>query len=203
MEGDDRGVTDLGFVSGDLVYIISNCQQSDNTVADPKSKCVMACSSGRQAVISSDVAKMETETVDEVNVNENGDGDLKMESCVTVPSVSNAELNVNGLHAENSNDFADNSREKVSEADSTGVLCTMSTEDLQLVNRYLNEPMVVREATDHTLPQTLVLAYSVVRPQTADAALLVVIDILMSELGYQRTAVCSDKLQIIIKQVNV
>jgi len=66
----------------------------------------------------------------------------------------------------------------------------MSAEELQLVNRYLNEPMVVREATDQSLPQTLVLAYSLIQPKTADAVLLVVLDVLMSELGYQRVTVC-------------
>jgi len=76
----------------------------------------------------------------------------------------------------------------------------MSAEELQLVNRYLSEPMVVREATDHALPQTLVLAYSHIQPQTPDAAVLVVIDVLMSELGYRRTVVGSVRLQLIRKR---
>jgi len=75
-----------------------------------------------------------------------------------------------------------------------------SAEEQQVVNRYLNEPIVVREATDHSLPQTLVLAYSLIQPQTADAALLVVLDVLMSELGYQRITVCFPNL-ICDKQV--
>jgi len=64
-----------------------------------------------------------------------------------------------------------------------------SSEELQLVNRYLNEPMVIRESTDHSLPTNLVLAYSLVQPQTANAAVLTVLDVLMSELGYQRNMV--------------
>jgi hypothetical protein len=55
------------------------------------------------------------------------------------------------------------------------------------VNHYLNEPIVICEATEACLPQTLVLALSLVRPSNQQAQLLVALDVLMSELGYQRT----------------
>jgi len=206
VEGGDETLTNLGIVSGDLVYVLSDCGQpvctaevqKSNCQLYPKSSAASACSSDSESVVHSAVAKMETNTctVDkfcvETTVNNTGDGDINMECGGTVPEVLGKEQS---SVSENVDSLADDGRQTVAEAGSTGEPHAMSAEDLQLVNRYLNEPMVIREATDHALPQTLIVAYSLVQPRTADAALLAVIDVLMSELGYQRAVVRTSKLQ--------
>ena len=185
---------DLGIVSGDLVYVISNCRPSDSTATDQKSQSVMACSSDCGSVVNSGVTEMESETIrencTEAAINVNGDGDKATECGKTPSNVSDVDLTVSEMQPESTDNFTDNKDESVTETESTGVpYAAMSAEELQLVNRYLTEPMVVREATDDALPQTLVLSYSLIQPQTADAAVLTVLDVLMSELGYQRTTV--------------
>jgi len=158
----------------------------------------MICSSGSDFAVHSDVAGMETTDIRNIGencarevVNNTGDEDQTTNCSRTVMDVSEKQ---HSTTIEKMDSFADRSHQTVVEAGSTGVPCAMSAEEMQLVNHYLNEPMVIREASDHALPQTLILADSVVRPQTPDAALLTVIDVLMSELGYQRTAVCASKL---------
>lgn len=202
-------MTDLGIVSGDLVHVISADAQTDVTASDPqsvsesvsKSSTVMACSSDSEIIVKSDVTEMETDAVSqhctEAVVNGEADGDGKIESGRTAPNVPDTELS--GLRPKNVDNIADNFHERAAEAGNAGVPYAMSAEELQLVNRYLNEPMVVREATSHALPQTLVLAYSLIQPQTAEAALLIVIDVLMSELGYQRVTVGSAYFRMISK----
>jgi len=207
VKGDEETMADFGIVSGDLIYVLTNCGQPLGTAEAPKSNSepctslssAMACSSESELVVHSDLNKMETGTctVDErcveAVVNNTDNGDRRMECGRTGPDVSEEEY----LSASEKRDnFADMNHQKVAETGSTGELYSMSAEELQLVNRYLNEPMVIREATDHALPQTLVLAYSLVQPQTPDAAVLTVIDVLMSELGYQHRTVCASKLQI-------
>lgn len=206
MEGGDESMTDLGVVSGDLVYVLSNCGQPVCPAEVEKSNCelcpnpstTMICSSGSDFAVHSDVAGMETTDIRNIGencarevVNNTGDEDQTTTCSRTVMDVSEKQ---HSTTIEKMDSFADRSHQTVVEAGSTGVPCAMSAEEMQLVNRYLNEPMVIREASDHALPQTLILADSVVRPQTPDAALLTVIDVLMSELGYQRTAVCASKL---------
>ena len=199
-------MTDLSIVSGDLVYVISDCGQAHNTATDTQSKTVMACSSDCESNVNSSISEMETEIIGEhctkAVVKDGDDGDKRTECDRTEPNVSDTELSASGLDPENRDSFPCNNHKTVAEVGSTGVSYAMSAEELHLVNRYLNEPMVVREANDHALPQTLVLAYSVIQPQTADAALLTVVDILMSELGYQRTTVGSVRLHMISTDVN-
>jgi len=207
MEGDNDSMKDLGIVSGDLVHVIFTGGQADNATSDPKSvsepvsksSTDMACSSGFECVENSGVTRMETDAVvkhcTEAVMNGNNEGGRPG------PGVANAELGLNRAHPENGDDdIADDSRERVTEAGSTGVPHAMSAEELQVVNRYLNEPMVIQETTDKALPQSLVLAYSLVQPKTADAVLLTAIDVLMSELGYQRTPVSSTKFHLIISK---
>ena len=58
-----------------------------------------------------------------------------------------------------------------------------------IVNRYLNEPTLIRESTPEQLPQTVVCAFSLSQPDSSNMALVILVDILMSELGYQLTEV--------------
>jgi len=187
-EEDDENMTSLGIVSGDLVYVLSDCEQPDCTTAVQKSNLsTAAASSGLESVVHSDVDKMETEacTVDKHRIEavvNTSDTDRRTDCSGTMPQCSSSA-------SENVDSFADDGHQVVAETGNTGTPYTMSAEELQLVNRYLNEPMVIREATDQALPQTLILADSVICPQTPDAALLTVIDVLMSELGYRHTMV--------------
>lgn len=186
VEGDDQTVKDLGFVSGDLVYVISNRAEPDAATRHPESKSATSCSSkGCESVAGGHVVIMEVETVSGCSsaavMSDGGSDDESLECRKT-----DAELSGSEAYRETGDNCSSSIQERVEVAGSTRA---MLTEELQLVNRYLNEPMVVREATDNALPQTLVVAYSLVQPQTADAALLVVLDVLMSELGYQRTVV--------------
>lgn len=194
MEGDDQNLTDLGIVSGDLVYVMASFELSDSAVTDAKSSVPCPPASGSVGSFSSDVATMETDEyhVDgfKAVVNNTGDGHHITSCDGTAPDGPETEQSTSELCQENMDSFATSeSCEVDTEAASTGVECAMSAEELQLVNRYLNEPMLVREATNDAIPQTLVLAYSVVRPQTSIGAVIAVIDVLMSELGYQRTTV--------------
>jgi len=205
VEGDDKTMTNLGIVSGDLVYVLSDHGQPGCAAGVQKSNCelcsdsstTVASSSGSESVVRSDVAKMEMDicTVKEHCVkpviNNTGDADRTTEYSKTM--LDEKEYS---SPRENMDSLADDGHEIVVDAGYTGVPYAMSAEELQLVNHYLNEPMVIREATDHVLPQTLILADSVIQPQTPDAALLTVIDVLMSELGYQQTTVRASKIQI-------
>ena len=198
-EGDDQSMEDLGIVSGDLIYVTSICGEADDIGVGLNSKSgslpspaavMAACCSAP-----SNVTRMETETGEdccvEAVVNDNGDGDKITERGR--PALDVSDPTASALRSGNVDSAADDESERVAEDVTTGMPCALSAEELLLVNRYLDEPMVVREASDGALPQSLVLAYSVICPQTPDAALLVVIDVLMSELGYQRTVVCSSQ----------
>jgi len=57
------------------------------------------------------------------------------------------------------------------------------------VNRYLNEPTLLRESTNEQLPQSVVSSFSLSQPDSLNVALVILVDILMSELGYQLTEV--------------
>ena len=201
VEGDNESVTALGLVSGDLVHVISAGGKADNTASESelvsRSGSVVATPSGCEIDIKPAVSEMETDAV----MKYAADGGETMEDSGSLTDASDTMLSVNGLHGmSGNNNIADDSHIRADDSGSTGVPYAMSTEELQLINRYLNEPMVVREATVHALPQTLVLAYSLIQPQTADAALLTVLDVLVKELGYQRTVVCYHvKLQMLSK----
>lgn len=52
------------------------------------------------------------------------------------------------------------------------------------INRYLNEPMLIREATESSLPQSLVKLYDEVHAPGSFRALAVLLKVLMNELGY-------------------
>ena len=53
------------------------------------------------------------------------------------------------------------------------------------IRRSWNEPILVRESTQDQLPQTVICAYSLSKPDKPSLALAIVLDILMSEYGYQ------------------
>lgn len=121
LEGDDDRVIDLGIVSGDLVYVISKCRQSNNTRADLKSESVMAClSDGSESVFNSVVAKMETEAVSgketETVVNVNGGGDRQMECDNTMSDVSEVKSSVSVMRTESVDNVADKTQETATEA---------------------------------------------------------------------------------------
>lgn len=52
------------------------------------------------------------------------------------------------------------------------------------VNRYLNEPMLIRESTNKALPQSLVKLYDQLKAPGSFRAVAVVLKVLMNELGY-------------------
>lgn len=52
------------------------------------------------------------------------------------------------------------------------------------INRYLNEPMLIRESTESSLPQSLVKLYDEVNAPGSFRALAVLLKVLMNELGY-------------------
>lgn len=52
------------------------------------------------------------------------------------------------------------------------------------VNFYLNEPMLIRESTDNSLPQNVVRLYGEAGPKSSFGAMAVLLKVLMNELGY-------------------
>jgi len=132
LEGDDNRVKDLGIVSGDLVYVISKCGQSNNTTADLKSGSVMAClSDGSESIINSGVAKMETEAISgketETVMNVNGGGDRQMECDKTMSDVSEVKSSVSVMHTESVDSVADNTQETATEAAGQSVIFYVQT----------------------------------------------------------------------------
>jgi len=53
------------------------------------------------------------------------------------------------------------------------------------VNRYLNEPILIRDSTANNLPQCLLAAHSNLKPLNNHEAVTVVLHLLMTELGYK------------------
>lgn len=62
---------------------------------------------------------------------------------------------------------------------------TDSSDSSHIVNRYLNEPVLVCESSENQLPQTVLSAYALCQPASSTLAVFVVINILMSELGFK------------------
>ena len=56
--------------------------------------------------------------------------------------------------------------------------------DVVEINRYLNEPMLIRESTEKSLPQSLVKLYGELKEPGSFRALAVVLKVLMNEVGY-------------------
>lgn len=63
--------------------------------------------------------------------------------------------------------------------------------DVVEVNRYLNEPMLIRESTDKLLPRSLVKFYDELKASGSFRASAVLLKVLMNELGYlEQDKVC-------------
>jgi hypothetical protein len=177
LEGDDETLTSLGIVPGDLIYVLNTPIQyavpqaavTPSVLQNDSQLCAVP-----QAAVTPSVLQNDNQ-LSAVN-NDRYNNTLGMTSSV-----------VDNIHcAETEMQEGECSCEEVT---STQSCSQTDTSDLSnchsVINQYLNEPVLVRESTDHQMPQTVVCAYSMSQPTTNDMAIFVIINILMSELGFK------------------
>lgn len=154
---EDSTLSDAGLVHGDTIYVM----------IPPGVTCNISLSS------SSTSQKM-----DEAG------------SCSMSSSSAEVRVGANSEQvAESHNDLGQASSETMMACGDADVVqddVTMQTDeglDVE-INRYLNEPMLIREATESSLPQSLVKLYDEVNAPGSFRALAVLLKVLMNELGY-------------------
>ena len=170
LSGDEDTAATLGIVSGDLIYILLPENASNamamivNSPKSVESQVQPGATSEAMDMFTSKHARVEESkqgrTISEKSENVRGAGFMEAGQINTLPSTTSVmDVDV-----------------QVSEDDAV-----MDAH----VNQYLNEPILLRDATAARLPTSLLTANALVYPQDAHQAVTLVIHILMTELGYQ------------------
>jgi hypothetical protein len=165
LEGDDETLKDLGIVHGDLVYVLNKLIQDEAPLVAVESTIPLT---GHQSLaVNAETCKRMQEMNSGATAGDSECGNTEMQEG----EYSSSEVN-NSQSCSLINDLSPPT-----------VLSESS--HCAIINRYLNEPMLVRESTDHQLPQTVICAYSLSQTTDSSMAVFVIINILMSELGFK------------------
>lgn len=165
MTGDDRTLSDLGIVGGDLLLVhatdgnasSASASSSAERIADRVSNVSVSGCNSAVVASSSTVSCRETSTT-------------QLTSSVAKTS-SSVEM------------ITDDNVQAVSKVlDAT-------------VNRYLRQPMLLRDSINGSLPESLAITYANVTPHTAHEAVAVVLHVLMTESDFAPLQVRSNLLK--------
>ncbi|CAH1783023.1 unnamed protein product [Owenia fusiformis] len=163
LTGDGLSMKDLGIVSGDLIQVMTQ----NPVVKSAQDTKHLKPQTEKDDII--DENKMNKEQPDSQNVRTDDSTDVNMVKVVN--NIEDVNM-VEDASRANSNNNSD-SEIKAPTQDNVGL------------NKYLNEPMLCRDATDSAVPYRLEMFYNESSPRNPMDALCIVLHTLMIESGFQ------------------